>query len=225
LHSRFSYQFGDAALRERALSHRSVGASNNERLEFFGDALVNLLVAELIYERFPKADEGELTRMRARLVSEPALAEIARELEVGDNLHLGPGELKSGGFRRDSILADAFEALIAAVYLDGGWDACRNLVRNLFDARVATMSIGNEKDAKTRLQETLQARGMPLPTYDLTSTSGADHAKIFDVACIVAAIDVRAEGRGNSRRAAEQAAAINALALLDAHDKKSRENV
>ena len=112
---RFAYSFNDAALRERALTHRSVGAGNNERLEFFGDALVNVIVAELLYEEFPKADEGELTRLRARLVSEPALAAIARELQLGDALHLGPGELKSGGFRRDSILADAFGALIAAV--------------------------------------------------------------------------------------------------------------
>lgn len=224
MHSRFSYQFRDPTLRERALSHRSVGADNNERLEFFGDALVNLFVAELIYERFPKADEGELTRMRARLVSEPALAEIARELEVGDHLHLGPGELKSGGFRRDSILADAFEALIAAVYLDGGWEACRKMSRDLFEARIATMTPGNEKDAKTRLQETLQARGMPLPSYDLLATSGADHAKVFDVVCVIPTIDVRAQGRGSSRRAAEQAAASDALVLIQAHDKKLRES-
>jgi ribonuclease-3 len=118
-----TYTFRDPALRERALSHRSVGARNNERLEFLGDGLVNLLVAELLYEQFPRAAEGELTRWRARLVSEPALAAIARELELGDQLRLGPGELKSGGFRRDSILADAFEALIAAIYLDGGWEA------------------------------------------------------------------------------------------------------
>ena len=222
MHKRFSYHFRDAALRERALSHRSIGADNNERLEFFGDALVNLFVAELIYERFPKADEGDLTRMRARLVSEPALAEIARELELGDQLHLGPGELKSGGFRRDSILADAFEALIAAAYLDGGWEACRNLARELFEPRVATLSPGSEKDAKTRLQEMLQARGLQLPVYDLIATSGADHAKVFDVACIIAGINVRAEGRGNSRRAADQAAATNALAQLDTHEAKRR---
>lgn len=214
MHNRFSYQFRDPALRERALSHRSVGAHNNERLEFFGDALVNLFVAELIYERFPKADEGAMTRMRSRLVSETALAEVARELEIGDHLHLGPGELKTGGFRRDSILADAFEALIAAVYLDGGWEACRSITRELFEARVTGMSPDSEKDAKTRLQETLQARGLPLPIYELTATSGADHAKVFDIVCVIAGIDVRAEGRGNSRRAAEQAAATNALAQI-----------
>ncbi|HEX6834825.1 MAG TPA: ribonuclease III [Rudaea sp.] len=215
MHPRFSYQFRDPELRRRALSHRSIGADNNERLEFFGDALVNLFVAELIYERFPKADEGALTRIRARLVSEPALAEIARDLEMGDHLHLGPGELKSGGFRRDSILADAFEALIAAVYLDGGWETCRRIARELFESRVANMESGTEKDAKTRLQELLQARGMPLPVYELVGTSGADHAKVFDMVCVIPSADLRAEGRGSSRRAAEQAAAANALAQLE----------
>ncbi|MGH8123642.1 MAG: ribonuclease III family protein, partial [Rudaea sp.] len=141
-----AYIFADNALRERALSHRSVGADNNERMEFFGDALVNLVVTEQIYEKFPKADEGELTRLRARLVSEPALAEVAREIDLGDELRLGPGELKSGGFRRDSILADAFEALVAAVYLDGGWNACREFVRTLFEPRLAQAASGEDKD-------------------------------------------------------------------------------
>ncbi len=211
-----TYVFRDAALRERALSHRSVGACNNERLEFFGDALVNMFVAEMLYERFPKADEGELTRLRARLVSEPALAGMARELELGDQLHLGTGELKSGGFRRDSILADAFEALIAAIYLDGGWQECRNSVRDLFDRRVAEVAGTDDKDAKTRLQELLQGRGLALPVYELIASSGADHAKVFDVDCVVAALEVHAPGRGASRRAAEQAAAAAALAQIQA---------
>jgi ribonuclease-3 len=213
---RFAYSFADPALRERALTHRSVGASNNERLEFFGDALVNAIVAELLYEKFPKAAEGELTRLRSRLVSEPALAAIARELDLGDSLHLGPGELKSGGFRRDSILADAFEALMAAVYFDGGWQACRDVVRNLVAPRVAEAVTMDDKDAKTRLQEWLQSRGEPLPGYELISTSGADHARVFDVECRVDSRGLRAEGRGNSRRAAEQAAAVAVLALLQA---------
>ena len=209
------YAFRDPALHELALSHRSVGARNNERLEFLGDALVNLLVAEMLYERFPKADEGELTRLRARLVSEPALAAIARELELGDMLHLGPGELKSGGFRRASILADAFEALIAAVYLDGGWQVCRDTVRGLFDAHVDVAAVNTDKDAKTRLQELLQAHALALPVYDLVGSSGADHAKVFDVACVVDACALRIEGRGSSRRAAEQAAATAALPLVE----------
>ena len=133
-----TYRFRDTDLRTRALSHRSVGAANNERLEFLGDALVNMLVAEMLFEQYPKADEGELTRRRAHLVSEPALAAVARELELGDALLLGPGELKSGGYRRDSILADAFEALVAAIYLDGGWEGCRTAVRDLFAERVAS---------------------------------------------------------------------------------------
>ena len=209
------YRFRDAALHELALSHRSTGARNNERLEFLGDALLNMLVAELLYERFPKADEGELTRLRARLVSEPALAAIARELELGDKLRLGPGELKSGGFRRESILADALEALIAAVYLDGGWAACRDNVRELFDPRLEAAATATDKDPKTRLQELLQARALALPAYELTGSTGADHAKVFAVMCTVAALDLRSEGRGGSRRAAEQAAAAAAIPVLE----------
>lgn len=205
------------ALHERALSHRSVGAHNNERLEFFGDALVNLFVAEMLYERFPKADEGELTRLRSRLVSEPALASVARDLELGDQLRLGPGELKSGGFRRDSILADAFEALVAAIYLDGGWQACRDNVRDLFDQRIVDAAGAHDKDAKTRLQELLQAQGLALPLYELVASRGADHAKTFDVDCVIAVLDVRARGHGGSRRAAEQAAATEALIQVQAH--------
>lgn len=202
-----TYRFRDPGLRERALSHRSVGARNNERLEFLGDGIVNMLVAELLYERFPHAAEGELTRWRARLVSEPALAAIARELELGEQLLLGPGELKSGGFRRDSILADAFEALVAAVYLDGGWEACRHTVRAWFENRLDDAANAQDKDPKTRLQELLQAKNLALPVYELVNTSGADHAKVFDVRCVVAVLGVHSEGRGGSRRAAEQAAA------------------
>ncbi|MFT3792466.1 MAG: ribonuclease III [Rudaea sp.] len=212
--TRIAYRFTDAALRERALTHRSAGADNNERLEFFGDALVNAVVAELLFEEFPKAAEGELTRLRARLVSEPALAAIARGLDLGDALHLGPGELKSGGFRRDSILADAFEAIVGAVYLDGGWAVCRGFVRALVAPRIEAAATMDDKDAKTRLQEWLQSRGEPLPAYELVATSGADHARVFDVECRIDSYAVRAAGRGSSRRAAEQAAAGAALALL-----------
>lgn len=205
------YIFKDSALRDLALSHRSIGARNNERLEFFGDSLVNFFVAEQLYERFPKADEGELTRMRSRLVSEPALARLARELELGDQLHLGQGELKSGGFRRDSILADAFEALVAAIYFDAGWANCREVVCNWFDESLAQVSPDDGKDPKTRLQEMLQAHGRGLPVYELTGSSGADHAKIFDVQCVIDELQLRCDGRGSSRRAAEQAAALEAI--------------
>jgi len=209
------YRFHDPALRARALSHRSTGSDNNERLEFLGDGLVNLLVAELLFEHYPRADEGELTRRRSHLVSEPALAAIARELELGEQLLLGSGELKSGGFRRDSILADAFEALIAAVYLDGGWENCRNLVRGLFAERVINAAAATSKDAKTRLQELLQGRGEPLPTYTLVAATGADHAKTFEVECDVPGLKVRALGNGASRRAAEQAAASAVLDRIE----------
>jgi ribonuclease-3 len=217
LGTELGYRFSDASLHELALSHRSTGARNNERLEFLGDALLNMLVAELLYERFPKADEGELTRLRARLVSEPALAAIARELELGDKLRLGPGELKSGGFRRESILADAFEAVVAAIYLDGGWGACRDKVREVFEPRLASAATATDKDPKTRLQELLQARALALPSYELTGSSGADHAKMFDIVCTIASLDLRTQGRGSSRRAAEQAAA--AAAILEVEGK------
>jgi ribonuclease-3 len=215
-----TYRFRDPDLRTRALSHRSVGAANNERLEFLGDGLVNLLVAEMLFEHYPKADEGELTRRRSHLVSEPALASLARDLELGDALHLGAGELKSGGFRRDSILADAFEALIAAIYLDGGWEACRDIVRNLFAERVASAGAQTGKDPKTRLQELLQARGQPLPAYTVQAAIGADHAKTFEVECEIASLQLRTTGRGVSRRAAEQAAAGAALEQLEQADGK-----
>lgn len=207
------HRFADPQLLERALTHRSAGQANNERLEFLGDALVNLFVAELVYEQHPRADEGEMTRLRAALVNGAALAEIARAEEIGDRLRLGPGELKSGGFRRDSILADAFEALVAAIYVDAGWAACRETVRRLFVARVAA-GARTPKDAKTRLQEWLQARNLPLPAYVLVGSSGEEHARVFDVTCRVDSLDVAAEGSGSSRRAAEQIAAERVLERL-----------
>jgi ribonuclease III len=214
-----NYRFRDATLATLALTHRSAGKPNNERMEFLGDALLGAIVAEMLYETHPKATEGEMSRLRAQLVNGQALAEVARDLELGDRLKLGSGELKSGGFRRDSILADAFEALVAAVYLDGGFDACRQTVRALFADRVAALP-RSSKDAKTRLQEWLQAQGWPLPLYELVATQGEDHARIFDVNCVVAEpMAVTAMGRGSSRRLAEQDAAETVLGrLLDAKD-------
>ena len=209
------HAFADPRLLEQALTHRSAGHVNNERLEFLGDALLNLFVAELIYELHPRASEGDMTRLRAALVNGASLAEIARAAEVGDRLHLGPGELKSGGFRRDSILADALEALLAAIYLDAGWQHCRELVRELFRARV-TAGEKTPKDAKTRLQELLQASTLPLPVYELVAAGGEDHARVFDVACHVAEFSITSGGSGTSRRAAEQAAAELALAQVQA---------
>jgi ribonuclease-3 len=207
------HSFADTRLLEQALTHRSASHANNERLEFLGDALLNLFVAELVYEHHPRADEGEMTRLRAALVNGVALAEIARTQEIGDRLYLGGGELKSGGFRRDSILADAFEALVAAVYADAGWVACRDIVRRLFSERVVA-GAHTPKDAKTRLQELLQARNLALPAYDLVGSTGEDHARMFEVTCRVEELDVSANGSGSSRRIAEQAAAERVLADL-----------
>ena len=215
----FPHSFRNPDLAHLALTHRSAGKPNNERLEFLGDALLGVMVAELLFEAHPNASEGELSRLRAQLVNGQALAVIARELELGDKLKLGPGELKSGGFRRDSILADAFEALIAAVYLDDGYDACRQVVRRLFTPRVAEIK-RSSKDAKTRLQEWLQGRGLALPVYELIDSYGEDHAKIFDVSCAIEEPEpLRVDGRGGSRRSAEQDAAEAVLRRL-LEDKK-----
>jgi len=209
-----NYRFRDPALAALALTHRSVGRPNNERLEFLGDALLGAIVGEMLFVAHPKASEGELSRLRAQLVSGVALAVLARELKLGDSLQLGPGELKSGGFRRDSILADAVEALIAAVYLDGGFEACRETVHGWFDARIAALK-RSSKDAKTRLQEWLQAEGWPLPQYELTASHGDDHAKTFDITCIISEpLPLSVQASAGSRRAAEQDAAQIVLARL-----------
>ncbi|MEP6897148.1 MAG: ribonuclease III [Rhodanobacter sp.] len=208
------YRFRDPLLGELALTHRSIGKPNNERLEFLGDALLGAIIAEMLYEVHPKASEGELSRLRAQLVNGQELAAVARELELGDELKLGPGELKSGGFRRDSILADAFEALVAAVYVDGGFDACRTTVRELFNERIIGLR-RSSKDAKTRLQEWLQSGGWPLPQYELTGTHGEDHAKTFDVRCTIGLpLPLRADATAGSRRAAEQETADAVLNQL-----------
>ncbi|HET7931361.1 MAG TPA: ribonuclease III [Rhodanobacteraceae bacterium] len=208
---KLGYRFADETLLDLALTHRSAGRPNNERLEFLGDALVNMVVAEMLFDARVRADEGELSRLRAQLVSEPALAERARELQLGDALHLGPGELKSGGFRRDSILADAFEALVAAIYRDGGFDACRSWLHAIFAAPLAAAGTP-QKDPKTRLQEWLQGHGLPLPQYELVAEAGEEHARHFEVVCVLGPPqDARFAGNGASRRAAEQVAAEAAL--------------
>ncbi|MEO6264323.1 MAG: ribonuclease III [Luteimonas sp.] len=199
----------DASLLAQAFSHRSAGSPHNERLEFLGDALLNLIIAEQLYLRWPKADEGAMTRARAELVRESALAGVARELDLGARLTLGPGEMKAGGHRRDSILADALEAVIAAMYLDAGFNACRQAVLPWFEPLLAALPPLHQvgKDAKTSLQEWLQARQLPLPTYALLEESGDDHDKRFRIGCILGEPAISAEGSGSSRRAAEQAAA------------------
>jgi ribonuclease-3 len=217
---KLNHRFSDPALAQLALTHRSMVKPNNERLEFLGDALLGAVIAEQLFEAHPKSNEGELSRLRAQLVNGQELALVARELELGDDLLLGPGELKSGGFRRDSILADAFEALVAAVYLDAGFDACRTTVRELFGERIAAIR-RSSKDAKTRLQEYLQAGGWPLPTYELTDSHGEDHAKIFDISCSVSEpLPLSVAASGASRRTAEQDAADIVLDQLMAPPPK-----
>ena len=210
------HRFADAALLRQAFTHRSAGSPHNERLEFLGDALLNLIVAEQLYARWPKADEGAMTRARAELVRESTLAAIARSLDLGARLTLGPGEMKSGGHRRDSILADAVEALIAAIYLDAGFDACRTAVLGLFEPLLAGLPPLHQvgKDPKTRLQEWLQARQLPLPAYTLLSETGDEHDKTFHVACTLSEPPLAAEGEAGSRRAAEQRAAEAVLSKL-----------
>ena len=210
------YAFTDAGLLDDALTHRSAQARHNERLEFLGDAVLGFLVAETLWRRFPDATEGELSRLRARLVNRDALAGIARDLELGQYLRLGAGELRSGGHARDSILADALEALFAAVYLDGGLEAVRALLGRLIDERVAALSpAGQQKDAKTRLQEYLQARRLALPVYSVLETRGEDHAQVFTVRCDAHAVGRAATADGATRRRAEQLAAQRLLEELE----------
>lgn len=215
LQRRIGYQFRDLGLLERALSHRSLGARNNERLEFLGDAILGFEVADQLYHKVSDADEGQLSRMRAHLVRRETLAGIARELELGGILKLGPGELRSGGQTRDSILADAVEAIIAAVYIDGGMDEARALVRRLLGHRLTDPTPETRrKDPKTRLQEYLQSIGRPVPRYDVAGTSGDQHDQTFRVICSTGLFeDIEAEG--GSRRKAEQAAARKVLARLE----------
>lgn len=211
------HRFTDLALLAQALRHRSAGGPHNERLEFLGDALVDLIVAEALYSRWPQADEGALTRARAELVRESSLATIARALDLGPRLTLGPGEMKSGGHRRDSILADALEAIVAAIHLDAGFDTCRAVVLPWFEPAMAALPPPNKvgKDAKTRLQEWLQGRQRPLPIYALLAEEGDEHARTFRVSCTLVQPELVTEGEGSSRRAAEQGAAEAALAVIE----------
>jgi ribonuclease-3 len=199
----------------QALTHRSAGPTNNERLEFLGDALLGLVIAETLWERFPDADEGELSRRRAALVNKESLAALSRELGVGDYLKLGSGELRSGGFARDSILADALEALLGAVYVDKGFEQSRAMVLRLFERPLQQIARGDAiKDPKTRLQELLQAARRPLPSYEVVDISGSQHAQSFVVRCRLEHDHREVEGKGTSRRRAEQAAAEEMLNQL-----------
>ncbi|MGB8633983.1 MAG: ribonuclease III [Rhodanobacteraceae bacterium] len=205
------HQFADEDLARLALAHRSVGKPNNERLEFLGDSLVNMVVAGMLYAAHDRASEGQLSRWRARLVNGKALADMARKQSLGERLALGAGELKSGGARRDSILADAFEAVVGAIYLDAGFEACQQCLEHLFAEAVVQVR-GAGKDAKTQLQEWLQGRGMALPEYQLVDSHGQDHAKVFDVRCVLSQPSERQySASSSSMREAEQSAARAAL--------------
>jgi len=197
----------------QALTHRSFGSPHNERLEFLGDSVLNCAVAGALYERFPELREGELSRLRANLVRQETLAGIARDLGLGECLRLGEGELKSGGAARPSILADALEAVIGAIYVDAGFDAVRAVVERLFAPAIANIDPNDAgKDPKTALQEVLQGRHLPLPRYSLLATRGEAHAQEFEVECLIPDLAIRSVGRGSSRRNAEQQAAQRALA-------------
>lgn len=212
---KLGYRFDEPALLDAALTHRSAGSNNYERLEFLGDAILDFVIAELLFREFPTASEGDLSRYRAALVSGGMLAEVAAELSLGDQLNLGGGELKSGGHRRGSILSDALEALFAAVYLDGGLDAARALIERLFAGRLRRLPDADAlKDPKTRIQEDLQARGAKLPVYTLEEVSGEAHDQWFVASCEIEAAGVKTFGEGSSRRRAEQEAAQAALAAL-----------
>ncbi|HEX4510150.1 MAG TPA: ribonuclease III [Burkholderiaceae bacterium] len=209
---RLGYTFGERVLLERALTHRSFGADHNERLEFLGDAVLNLAVSRLLFDRFSGSDEGDLTRVRAHLVREDSLHRAALALHVPDALRMSEGEARGGGAARPSILADAVEALIGAVSIDGGFEAAQGVVTHLFGETIATTSIDSwRKDAKTELQEWLQARHVPVPTYRIAATHGQAHAQTFEVECDVPSLEWRATGQGKSRRQAEQASAQKLL--------------
>jgi len=215
------YVFTHPELCQAALTHRSAGAEHNERLEFLGDSILNCSVARMLYESHPDADEGALSRLRATLVSGETLAQIAAELGLGDHLRLGPGELKSGGFRRASILADALEALLGAIFLDSGFDAAAAAVARVIATRLSQLPAADTlKDPKTRLQEALQARGLALPVYTLTAVTGDPHLQSFTISCEIPIFGIAAVGEGGSRRRAEQLAAAKLLQLLPAEMRK-----
>lgn len=215
LQSQLGYQFNNESLLERALSHRSRGKNNNERLEFLGDAALDFIIGEALFHKLSEVDEGDLSRQRASLVKGATLAKLARELKLGDYLLLGTGELKSGGHRRDSILADALEAIIGAIYLDSDMETCKRCVLSWFATRLESVSSdADHRDAKTRLQEFLQARGRPLPEYTVVSVEGEQHCQLFTVNCQAEGIKQAVQAQASSRKEAEKSAAAQALKIL-----------
>ncbi|MCG7873237.1 MAG: ribonuclease III [Candidatus Thiodiazotropha lotti] len=210
------YTFNQQELIEQALTHRSAGGKNNERLEYLGDSILGFVIADALFNHFSKASEGQLSRLRSVLVKRDTLAQVAREFKLGDYLKLGQGELRSGGQSRDSILADSFEAVLAAVYLDGGYEATRSVILKIFTPRLIALSPENQqKDPKTQLQEYLQAKKVSLPSYTILDVSGDPHTQHFKVECVVEDLQKKSKGEGHSRRKAEQDAASQMLSDLN----------
>ncbi len=223
LEQRLNYQFKDAVLLKEALTHRSAHSRNNERLEFLGDSILNFVIAAELFRLYPTSAEGDLSRLRASLVSKTGLYQVSTQLQLGDYLILGSGELKSGGFRRNSILADTVEAIIGAVYLDTGFEASRQLILQLYTDQIKNIPDVNDlKDAKTRLQELLQSRKLALPEYTVAEVSGQAHNQQFTVDCAINELDLQAQGKASSRRKAEQLSAEKIITLLNEQlNKKS----
>lgn len=220
LQRRLGHKFASATLLQRALTHRSLGSDHNERLEFLGDAVLSLAVSELLFERFSGGDEGELSRVRAHLVREDSLHRVALSLDLPELVRVSEGEARGGGAQRPSILADAVEALIGAVFLEGGYASARSLVQSLFGEVIESTEVDNwRKDPKTELQEWLQARRIAVPVYRIRATRGQAHAQTFEVECVVEALGLTEAGEGRSRRSAEQAAARRMLAALKSEDE------
>lgn len=216
LSKRIGYQFNDISLLDCALTHRSAGKDHYERMEFLGDSILSFVISEELFKRFPEATEGELSRLRAHLVKGDTLCVLAAELELGDFFRLGSGELKSGGFRRKSILADVLESLIGAIFLDGGLIPAQQFILDVLGEKISAIDLTNElKDPKTRLQELMQAKGFSLPEYEIVSTTGQAHKQTFEVVCHVRSLDSPVFGKGSSRRKAEQTAASLALEQLE----------
>lgn len=215
LEAALGHDFGRPELLRQALTHRSFGSPHNERLEFLGDSVLNCSIAADLYQRFPEMKEGELSRLRASLVRQETLADIARSLALGDFLNLGEGEVKSGGAGRPSILADALEAIVGAIHVDAGFDVARSVIERLYAPAMSRIDLADTgKDPKTALQEILQGRHLPLPRYGLLATHGEAHAQEFEVECVIQELGVRSTGRGGSRRIAEQQAAQRAIAAI-----------
>jgi ribonuclease-3 len=220
LEEKLGYRFSDEQLLRMALTHRSAPGSNNERLEFLGDAILDVVVSEVIYRLRPEASEGVMSRIRASLVKDPALARLATSIDLGEHLVLGPGERRTGGHHRQSILADALEAIFGAVYLDSGFESAREVIRRAYGDRLETLpESASLRDPKTRLQELLQSRKIGLPAYEVENITGKAHQQSFEVRCTVTAIDASTIGHGSSRRRAEQEAATGMLELLADHSE------